>query len=261
MDLQLQGKRAFLAASSRGIGLGIAQALAAEGARLFLGGRDPEALQAAARDLSARGAAQVAYAPLDMSQGASISRWVAQGTAEFGGVDLGLINAGGPPAGLFEQFDESHWQAAFESNLLSAVRLVYALLPHIPEQGGALLSITSMSVKEPIDGLILSNVMRAGVAALVKSLARELGPKNIRFNNLLPGRIDTERIAALDQAMGEKAGIGAAEQRQAAESSIPLGRYGTIEEIGKAGSFLLSEAAAYLTGQNLAVDGGLIKAL
>ncbi|MDT8446696.1 MAG: SDR family oxidoreductase [bacterium] len=262
MDLSLKGKRAFLSASSRGIGLGVAQVLAAEGARLHLGARDLVSLERTAKTLEDQYGQAVSFAPLDMSRGPSINEWAQIGLQQLGGADLALVNAGGPPAGAFLGFEEAHWQGAFETNLLSAVRLIRALLPSMTAQGaGSLLCITSTAVKEPLEGLILSNVMRAGVAALVKSLSRELGPQGIRINNLMPGRIDTDRIASLDAAQGQARGTTAAVQRKLAEQSIPLRRYGTIEEMGQAAAFLLSDAASYLSGQSLALDGGLLKAL
>ncbi|MEE4285241.1 MAG: SDR family oxidoreductase, partial [Mariniphaga sp.] len=140
------------------------------------------------------------------------------------------------------------------------VRLIRGVLPHMRSGGGgSILTITSLSVKEPINGLLLSNVFRSGVVSLVKSLANELAGENIRVNNLIPGRIDTDRVKALDKNLSEKQGVPAEKIKQQHESAIPLGRYGTIVEFGKAGAFLLSDAASYITGANLVVDGGLLK--
>jgi 3-oxoacyl-[acyl-carrier protein] reductase len=143
---------------------------------------------------------------------------------------------------------------------MSAVRMIREVLPHLRAGGGgSVLTITSLSVKEPIKGLLLSNVFRSGVASLVKSLANELAGENIRVNNLIPGRIDTDRVKALDQNHSEKLGIPVEKIKEQQEAAIPFGRYGTTEEFGKAGAFLLSDAASYITGASLIVDGGLLK--
>ncbi|OGH01919.1 MAG: 3-oxoacyl-ACP reductase [Candidatus Lambdaproteobacteria bacterium RIFOXYD1_FULL_56_27] len=259
---QGQPKVAFLAASSRGIGYGVARALAERGGRLFLGGRDGNSLAEAARNLSLDYGVEVGFSFLDAADPLSIKAWLEAGFGRFGQVNQLLVNAGGPPPGGFDQFLDGVWTQAFEQNLMSAVRLVRGVLPSMRRQGGgAILTVTSSSVKESIDGLLLSNVMRSAVAGLVKSLARELGPQNIRVNNLMPGKIDTERIHSLDFNLARAKGISTEEQRQQSQANIPLGRYGTIEEIGKVGAFLLSGEAGYLSGQSIAVDGAAMKAL
>jgi 3-oxoacyl-[acyl-carrier protein] reductase len=180
--------------------------------------------------------------------------------AKFGGVDGLVVNAGGPPAGGFDDFDDAAWQASFELTLLSSVRMIRAVLPHLRDRGGgSILAVTSSSVKEPIDILLLSNVMRSGVVSLLKSLSRELAPEQIRVNNLVPGRILTDRVKSLDALSAKKSELSAAEQRAMQEQQIPWGRYGTIEEFGRAGAFLLSDAASYITGETLIVDGGSMK--
>lgn len=255
-------KVAFLAASSRGIGYGIARGLAEQGGRLFLGSRDGGRLAEAARNLSQDFGVEVGFAFLDAADPRSIKAWLEAGFERFGQVDQLLVNAGGPPPGGFGQFADQAWTQAFEQNLMSAVRLIRGVLPTMTQQGGgSILTITSSSVKESIDGLLLSNVMRSAVAGLVKSLARELGPQNIRVNNLMPGKIDTERVHSLDFTQAKAKGIGTEEQRRMSQESIPLGRYGTIDEIGRVGAFLLSDQASYLSGQSLAVDGAALRAL
>jgi len=262
MDLGLRGKIALVAGSSRGLGYGVARALAREGARVVLGSREVPALERAAANLRAETGADVSAAPLDMADGASILRWVDQAVRTEGGLDLLVANAGGPPAGVFESFDDQAWQEAFETNLLGTVRLIRAALPALRARGGgAILTITSLTAKEPAAQLVLSNVMRSGVASLAKTLSTRLAPEGIRVNNLMPGRIDTERIRTLDARRAEAEGVPAAEVRRAAEKAIPLGRSGTIDEFGRAAAFLLSEAAAYLTGASLAVDGGALKSI
>ncbi len=260
MDLKLNGKVAMVAASSKGLGYGIAQALAQEGASISIGSRTEEDIESAAEQLRKETGVSVLASVLDSSEPESIQQWANITLKEFGGVDKLLVNAGGPPTGKFEDFSDNDWQAAFELNLLSAVRMIRAALPSMRERGGgSILTVTSMSVKEPIDMLILSNVMRSGVTSLVKSLSVQLAPDNIRLNNLMPGRINTDRLRSLDGLSSEKQGVPLTQIQAANYAKIPLGRYGTIEEFGRTGAFLLSDAASYITGSSLAVDGGVLK--
>ena len=260
MDLKLNGKVAMVAASSKGLGYGIAQALAQEGASISIGSRTEADIESAAEQLRKETGVSVLASVLDSSEPESIQQWANITLKEFGGVDKLLVNAGGPPTGKFEDFSDNDWQAAFELNLLSAVRMIRAALPSMRERGGgSILTVTSMSVKEPIDMLILSNVMRSGVTSLVKSLSVQLAPDNIRLNNLMPGRINTDRLRSLDGLSSEKQGVPLTQIQAANSAKIPLGRYGTIEEFGRTGAFLLSDAASYITGSSLAVDGGVLK--
>ena len=208
MDLKLNGKVAMVAASSKGLGYGIAQALAQEGASISIGSRTEADIESAAEKLRKETGVSVLASVLDSSEPESIQQWANITLKEFGGVDKLLVNAGGPPTGKFEDFSDNDWQAAFELNLLSAVRMIRAALPSMRERGGgSILTVTSMSVKEPIDMLILSNVMRSGVTSLVKSLSVQLAPDNIRLNNLMPGRINTDRLRSLDGLSSEKQGV------------------------------------------------------
>ena len=260
MDLGLKDKVAFVAASSKGLGYGIAEALAQDGAKVLLGSRTEADIQAAAKRLAAETGSEVIGHPLDATSAASIANWVQAGLDHFGRVDCLLVNAGGPPAGNFDDFDDVAWQAAFELTLLSSARMIRAVLPSMRQQGGgSILAVTSASTKEPIDFLLLSNVMRSGVVSLLKSLSHQLAPENIRVNNLVPGRIDTDRVKSLDNINSKKQGISVAEFKASVEASIPLRRYGTIQEFGKAGAFLLSDAASYITGETFIVDGGTMK--
>lgn len=260
MELGLKGKVAMVAASSKGLGYGIARELAREGALVSIGARTESDVFDAADALAEETGSEVLANVLDAADPDSIFQWVENTVADFGGVDKLVVNAGGPPAGKFDDFADSDWQRAFDLTLMSAVRMIRGVLPYMREaEGGAILTITSISVKEPIDFLLLSNVMRSGVTSLAKSLSRQLAPENIRVNNLMPGRIDTDRVEALDTMKAEALEVPMAEIRAANEQGIPLGRYGTIEEFGRLGAFLLSDAAAYITGQTIAVDGGSIQ--
>lgn len=260
MDLGLRGKIALVTGSSRGLGYGVARSLAREGAKVVLGGRDVAALERAAADLRSETGSDVSLAPLDMADGGSIIGWVDHAVKTSGGLDLLVANAGGPPTGVFESFDDEAWQQAFETNLLGTVRLIRAALPSLRARGGgSIVTITSLTAKEPAAQLVLSNVMRSGVASLVKTLSARFAPEGIRVNNLMPGRIDTERIRTLDARRAEAEGMTPGEVQRAAEKAIPLGRSGTIDEFGRAAAFLLSDAAAYITGASLAVDGGALK--
>jgi 3-oxoacyl-[acyl-carrier protein] reductase len=260
MQLNLKGKVAMVAASSKGLGFGIAQELAREGAKLSIGSRSKDGIESAAKKLREETQADVLSSILDASNNQSIEDWTKRTTDHFGGVDLLVVNAGGPPPGKFMDFTDENWQAAFDMNLMSAVRMIRQVIPSMESRGGgSILTVTSSSVKEPIDVLILSNVMRSGVTSLVKSLSLQLAPKNIRVNNLMPGRIDTDRVRSIDENQAKAAGISVEERKAQSQATIPLQRYGTIEDFGQMGAFLLSDAASYVTGSSIAVDGGSIK--
>src|SRR3954471_2615725 len=262
MDLGLSNKVALVGGASKGLGFAVARALAAEGAHVVIASRDEAAVERAAGIINAAGAGRALAVSADLSKADAITRWVAAATEHFGGIDLLFANTGGPPAGTALGFDDIAWQAAFALLLLSVVRSVRLVVPSMRTRGGgAILVGTSSTVKEPFPNLALSNVMRAGVTALVKTLSVELAPERIRVNSLLPGRIATDRLKYLDEANAKKAGITAEEQRERALATIPMGRYGDPDEFGRAGAFLLSDAAAYITGAALQVDGGLIRGL
>jgi len=260
MDLGLKGKVAVVAAASKGLGFGVAQALAREGAILSICSREEAAIQAAAEKLKAEGAADVHAVAIDVKDGAAVKAWIDATGSKYGQIDALLVNAGGPPAAKFKDITDEMWQAAFDLTLMSAVRMIRAAIAHM-KQGGAIVTITSSSVVEPIERLGLSTVMRMGVAGLVKTLADELAPDGIRVNNLLPGRIDTDRVAALDQNAAKTRGVSFEQVRQESLGRIPLKRLGTIEEFGAAGAFLLSPAASYITGATLRVDGGAMRSV
>lgn len=262
MDLGLRNKVAMVGGASRGLGFAVARALAAEGTHVALASRDQGAIDRAATTINAGTGGRALAVPADLSQADAISRWVAATSDRFGGVDLLFANTGGPPAGAALGFDDDAWQAAFDLLLMSVVRTVRLVVPSMRARGGgAILVGTSSTVKEPVPSLALSNVMRAGVTALVKTLSLELATDQIRVNTLLPGRISTDRLAQLDAIHARQAGIALAEQQQRGAAAIPLGRYGAPDDFGRAGAFLLSDAASYITGASLQVDGGMLKGL
>lgn len=260
MDLGLKEKVALVAAAGQGLGYGTARALAKEGARVSICSHLPDEIEAASARLVDETGAAVLASVCDVRDPEAIRAWVSKTVAEWDHIDALFVNAGGPPAGNFKDLSEDQWYAAFELTFMSAVRLIGAVVPHMPA-GSAIVASTSSSVREPIERLILSNVMRAGVASLVKSLADELAPDGIRLNTLIPGRIDTARVTQLDQIKANKLGIDVEDVRAQSVASIPLGRLGTIDEYGSAATFLLSPAASYITGATLRVDGGKIRAI
>ncbi|CAG0986962.1 MAG: SDR family oxidoreductase [Anaerolineae bacterium] len=261
MDLGLRGKTAMVAAASKGLGFGVARALATEGARVAICSRDKDAIQSAQSRLVEETGAEIMATTCDVKSGPQLQAWVDTVGALWGGqVDALLVNAGGPPTGLFMELSDEQWQAAFELTLMSTIRLIRAVVP-IMKEGGAILTITSSSIKEPIERLALSTVMRAGVAGLVKTLADELAPHRIRVNNLIPGRLNTDRVNELDQIAAQRSGRTFAEVRAGWEAKIPLKRLGSIDEFGRAAAFLLSPAASYITGASLRVDGGAMRSI
>jgi 3-oxoacyl-[acyl-carrier protein] reductase len=256
MQLGLDGKVAMVAGASRGLGFAVAQALAREGALVSIASRDERAIQGAASRIGG----EVLAVAADVSSADAIQRWTEATRQKFGGVDLLFTNSGGPPAGPAISFDDGAWQAAAELLLFSTVRMVRTVVPLMQARGGgAILMSTSSSVKEPIQNLGLSTVLRASVSALAKTLALELAPSKIRVNQIIPGRIDTDRVRQLDQINATRQGISNDEAKQKAMATIPMGRYGDPEEYGRVGAFLLSDAARYMTGATVQVDGGLIK--
>jgi len=260
MDLGLAGKVAMVAGASRGLGYAVARALAAEGARVSVLSRDLSAIRAASQRIEAETGGQALAVAGDVASPEAIVRWHEATLGRFGGVDLLFTNSGGPPPGPILGFSDDDWRHAFELLVLSSLRTVRTVVPSM-RQGGSILLSTSSSVREPIPNLGLSNILRLSVAGLAKNLALELAPQHIRVNQIIPGRIDTDRVRELDEAAARRVGIPVAEQQSRSIAAIPLGRYGAAEEFGRAAAFLLSDAASYITGATLQVDGGLIRAV
>lgn len=262
MDLKLSGKVAMIGGASRGLGFAVARALSREGARVSLASRSLKAIDRAGVAIHHETGGDVTCTAADLALAEDTARWHEATLARFGGVDLLFSNTGGPPAGRTLDFGDDAWRGAFELIVLSVVRQVRLAAPVMQQRGGgAILMSTSSAVKEPIPNIALSNVLRAAVAALAKTLALELAPQGIRVNQIIPGRIGTDRVVEIDGLNAKKGGISPDEQKRRSVATIPLGRYGEPDEFGRMAAFLLSDAAAYVTGASVQVDGGLVKGL
>jgi 3-oxoacyl-[acyl-carrier protein] reductase len=251
MDLQLHDRVYVVTGGARGLGRATAECLVAEGARVVVSGRSPDSLEEVR---SALGDAAVTVVA-DNADPETPGRLVASAHERWGRLDGGLISVGGPPTGTVTGVTDEQWRTAFESVFLGAVRLARELGAELGE-GGSLALVLSTSVRAPLADLAVSNGLRPGLAMVAKMLADELGPRGVRVNGLLPGRVGTERVAELDAATGDPAGA-----RRAAEEGIPLRRYGEPEEFGRVATFVLSPAASFVSGAMLPVDGGMLRAL
>jgi 3-oxoacyl-[acyl-carrier protein] reductase len=262
MDLGLRGKIALVAASSRGLGRAVAEELANEGASLILCARDAEGLNKTKHDIVSHSGAQVIAVPADVSLPGDVKRVVDSGIEQFGRIDILVTNAGGPPAGKFEQLSLEQWEQAVRLTLFSAIELTRHVLPGMKARGwGRILNITSIAVKQPVENLILSNSLRAAVTGLARTLANEVAAEGITVNNILPGYTRTERVEDLAVMMAEKQGISAEEFKQRWEQEIPMRRLGEPREFAALAAFLVSERASYITGTSIQVDGGWIRSL
>lgn len=260
MDLGLKDKVALVTASSKGLGRACALALAREGAKVAICARDGKALKAAADEIVMTTGSEVLAVPADMANSRDIQQVVKETVKHFGKLHILVTNAGGPPAGNFANFEDKQWQEALNLTLMSAVRLIRAALPYMQQEGwGRIINITSMSVKEPLDNLILSNSIRPAVHGLAKTLSQQFAPYGITVNNVMPGTIRTDRVEQLAQARSEKNEQTIAEAIIEMGKAAALGRIGEPEEFGAVVAFLASERASYITGVSLPVDGGRIK--
>lgn len=263
MDLGLTGKIALVTAASKGLGRACALALAQEGADIVIAARNQATLEQTAQELRQASGRTVLAFPTDLSQPDEIQALVNQTLKTFGRIDILVNNAGGPPSGTFETLSDGQWQAAFQLTLLSAIWLIRAAFPSMKQQqGGRIIHIVSTSVKQPIEGLLLSNAIRPGVVGLAKTLSRELAPYHITVNNVCPGRMQTDRLR---QGASFQAQIAQGKTEEEAWNElardIPLGRLGQPNEFGALVAFLASQQAGYITGATIQIDGGLVQSL
>ncbi len=262
MDLGIKGRCAIVAASSQGIGRAVARALALEGADLVMCARGERALEAAAAAIERESGRQVLRRALDVTDAEAIPAFVEEVGRRFGRIDILVHNAGGPPPGTLDDVSEEAWGQALELNLLSAVRLIRAVVPWMKRQRwGRIVNLTSISVKQPIPGLILSNTARTGLWGFSKTIARELAPHGILVNLVCPGYTRTDRLGELAEDLSRRQGVSVEQVFRGWEAEIPLGRLGKPEEIADLVAYLCSERASYLTGTAIQADGGLVRGL
>ena len=262
MDFGISGKVALVTAASRGLGRAVALRLAREGASVAICSRDEERITAAADEIAQETGARVRGVRCDVTDGVAVRKLVARVGEEFGGVDILVTNAGGPPAGLAADFGPNDYRAAVELNLLSTITLVYEVLPFMKKKGwGRIVAVTSVAARQPVENLILSNTARAGVLGFLKTLSAQVARDGITVNSVCPGYTKTERIEELAAAF-VVAGRGTVEDFYGTvEAQVPLGRMGTPAEFASVVAFLASAAASYVTGVALPIDGGYVRGL
>lgn len=262
MNQLLQGQVALITAASKGLGFATALRLAEEGAHVVICSRDENRIQEAVQKIKDKTGQTPLGLQVDVSKKDDVEKMVRKTIDYFGRIDMLMLNAGGPPAGNFMDLKDEDWEKAFSTNVMSVVRIIREVVPYMRKQGGGkVVAIASSSVKVPIQGLVLSNVMRTGVAGLMKTLSMELGPDGILLNTLCPGRIATDRLDELDQGAAVKLEASLKQVREQIIKGIPLGRYGKPEEFAEIAVFLLSPRNSYVTGSVLMVDGGMVQAL
>ncbi|USB34036.1 SDR family oxidoreductase [Paenibacillus sp. YPG26] len=262
MNLGLSGRSVFVAAASKGLGRASALAFAREGALVTIASRNQEQLSHAREEILKATGYTVNTVCMDVTDEKDIRQAIKTAAESQGGLDVVVTNAGGPPGGTFADMSDEDWQRGFELNLLSVIRMIREAVPYMRSAGGGrIVNLASTSIKQPIPGLILSNVFRAGVQSLTKTLAEELAKDGILINTIAPGRIATDRITELDTARAEKKGTSLESIQAEAAEAIPLGRMGTPEEFARLVAFYGSFANTYVTGQSIMVDGGMLRGL
>lgn len=262
MNFHLQGRVAAVAAASAGLGFASAYNLAAEGCQVAICARGKARMEEAAARMRSETGADVLAVSIDMSEPAGPADFIEAAANHFGSLDIAIANAGGPPSGRFEATENEDWEKAFQLNLQATVRLFRAALPHLfQSKQGRLLAITSISAKQPVENLLLSNAMRAGVHGTVKTLSREIAESGVTVNAVCPGVIQTDRVNELAYQEAQQTGISLEEAHARRAATIPMGRLGDPMEFGAAVAFLCSRQAAFITGIGLPVDGGLLAGL
>ena len=262
MDLGLKGRAALVCGSSQGLGRAIADALAAEGADIVVNGRSLAKLEEVRSQIADATGATVRAVPADLTDPNGVQELVRATQNAYGKIDILVTNTGGPAAGAFEDHSADVWTQTIAQNFESVVNLTRAVLPGMKERRwGRIVNVTSISVKQPVAGLILSNSVRAAVTGFAKTVSNEVAPYNVTVNNVLPGFTRTERLIHLAEAVAEREGITVAGAYEGWEKEIPMGRLADPPELGAVAAFLCSEQASYITGQSIAVDGGWIKGL
>jgi 3-oxoacyl-[acyl-carrier protein] reductase len=260
MDLGLKNKVALVAAASQGLGAAVAQHLAVEGTQVAICSRNKDRIEERATLIRAAAGADVLPVVADVTVAEDVEHLVSAVIERFGRLDILVANAGGPPSAPFMELTPADFQAAFDLNMMSTVRLCYAAVPHMLRQGGgSILTITSVAVKQPIENLVLSNSVRLAVIGLTKTLANELGPQGIRVNSILPGWTRTSRVTELLETRARLNQSTEAEEAKRIAGSFPLGRMAEPDEFARVATFLVSPAASYVHGVALQVDGGANK--
>ncbi len=262
MKVDLSGRVAVVSGASAGLGRAIAQGLAEAAADVVIGSRREEAIMPAADEIARSTGRTVVGVPVDVAHPEGIDRLLGTALSRFGQLDILVVNAGGPPPGSGLVLTDAQWEQAFQQNLMSAVRMIRGAVPAMRAQRwGRIITVITSGVKVPIPSLVLSNVFRSGVVALTKTLSLELAPHGILVNNLAPGRIRTGRTRAVDDAVARDTRRSVEEVERESTAAIPLGRYGDPREFANAAVFLASDAASYITGATICIDGGATRAM
>ena len=262
MDLGIKGKVALVAAASQGLGRAVAEELAIEGASLVICARGQQRIDEACNAISERTSADILGVAGDLSQLADIERIVSKGIERFGQIDILVTNTGGPPAGTFESLSRENWNDAVNNLLFSVVELTRLTLPGMKQRRwGRILNVTSIAAKQPVENLLLSNCVRAGVTGFAKTLANEVAEYGVTVNNIMPGFTATERVEELAGTLATREGVDASVIRARWEAEIPMKRLGSPREFAALAAFLVSERASYITGSSIAVDGGWIRSV